>query len=525
MRTNFRGGKKINEKQIVQRLQNLTSTIVTRSQLGQRLGQSFEGDRELYDICGYDQTMTYEQYRGRYTRDPLAKRIVDAYPNATWTVQPDVYDTDKETESSFEEAWQEMIKDPVLKLMQYFSRVDKVAGIGRYGVLYLGYDDGKDAKEEVKGSVKLIYVQAFGEGTCQIVKVEESSKSPRYGKPTLYKITPNNVEENVSRSAVTTTVAAGSVKPFEAHWTRIIHVADGTIDNDVYGTPRLECVWNRLQDIETVCGGSAEMFWRAGFPGLQFVTPPDAQVADESALTDEIEEYIHGLSRYMRLQNMEAKAIPAPGAVTAPDGYFNIFLAQISAATGIPVRILVGSERGELASSQDERGWHDRIKERRMSFATDVVRTFILRMVLVGALPEPDDLKVTWPPIEELNESEKMDIANKKTKAMVDYINGGVDALMTPVQFFTEVLGYSADEAATMLDEVEDYQKELFDDAQNAQPPPQAPGEVAGGSETGPQQNPPPVTNPTGPQPVPPPAQARRQQISKGKKTNKEEQK
>jgi hypothetical protein len=501
-------------RSVVKRLANLTSLLVTRNQYGQALGQSFEGDRQLYDVCGYPLTITYDKYQGRYQRDPLAKRIVNAYPQAMWRVQPDVYENDKAADTMFEKEWMALVEK--LNLFHYFSRVDKLAGIGRYAVLFLGFDDGKDPKEECKKASTLVYVQAYGEGVCQIIKCEEDSKNPRYGKPTLYRITPNVTESNVDRTSTVATVSAGAVKPFDAHWTRILHVADETLDNDVYGTPRLEAVWNTLQNIELTCSGSAEAFWRAGYPGLQFVTPPDATVADEDGLEDEIEEYVHGLSRYMRLQNIEAKAVPNGGPTAAPFDHFQMQLANISAATGIPVRILVGSERGELASSQDERGWHDRIAERRDSFGTAiVVRPFVQRMIDVGVLPEPKELKIDWPPIEEMNESEKMDIANKKIKATTDYINGGCDAIFPPAQFLVEILGYDPEQAKDILAESEDYQeeqeKQAVEDAKN-NPPPPAPGEAAGAPGTG-VSNPPPATTPAGPQPVPPPAQARRMKI------------
>jgi len=501
MRTNNKQSKM---KQLIRKLNNLASITVTRSQLGQRLGQSFDGDRDLYSICGYPTVLSFEEYKGRYDRDPLAKRIVNAYPAATWTVEPDVYETDKAVETAFEKDWAALTEE--MDLCHYFERVDKAAGIGRYGVLFLGFDDGKDPKEPVKNG-KLMYLQVYTEGSCQIITVETDRKSPRYTQPTMYRITPTAVSENVARGSVTTITTPGAAIPFDVHYTRIIHVADNVLDNDIYGTPRLECVWNRLQDIETTCGGSAEMFWRAGYPGLQFVTPPDTQVADESELEDEIESYVHGLSRYMRLQNMEAKAVPG-GGISSPDGFFNMYLASVSAATGIPVRILVGSERGELASSQDERGWHDRIKERRKSFATSgILKPFIDRMIEVGALSDPGEYKTDWPPIEELNENEKMDIANKKVKAIVDYVNGGADALLTPEQFLMEVLGYTPKEAEDILADLEKYQEENLPSQEEAVPPPAAPGEPAGGGEADDSS---PVATPTGAQSIPTPAQGRR---------------
>ena len=40
----------------------------------------------------------------------------------------------------------------------------------------------------------------------------------------------------------------------KVHWTRVIHIAESTLENPIYGIPRLRPVYNRLMDIEKVTG-------------------------------------------------------------------------------------------------------------------------------------------------------------------------------------------------------------------------------------------------------------------------------
>ena len=64
----------------------------------------------------------------------------------------------------------------------------------------------------------------------------------------------------------------------------------------------------------------------------------------------------------------------------------------ISAASGIPLRIMTGSERGELASTQDDGNWASRIEERQLHFAEPMIlRPLIDRLIELRALPEPSD--------------------------------------------------------------------------------------------------------------------------------------
>ena len=52
--------------------------------------------------------------------------------------------------------------------------------------------------------------------------------------------------------------------------------------------------------------------------------------------------------RVIRTQGMELNTLG--GAVANPQGPLDVIIKLVSVASGIPIRILTGSERGELAS-------------------------------------------------------------------------------------------------------------------------------------------------------------------------------
>src|SRR5690606_32676688 len=99
-----------------------------------------------------------------------------------------------------------------------------------------------------------------------------------------------------------------------------------------------------------------------------------------------------------------------------PGPHFDVQIALISAATGIPQRILMGSERGELASSQDERNWAVQVADRQNDFAeTQVLRPFVNRLIGWGILPEPTGghYEVEWPRQDEPTSDQRATIAEK----------------------------------------------------------------------------------------------------------------
>ena len=64
----------------------------------------------------------------------------------------------------------------------------------------------------------------------------------------------------------------------KVHWSRIIHVTDGLLDDEFYGFPRLQRVWNKLDDLLKVVGGGSEAFWLLATPTRQYDIDPKVPV-------------------------------------------------------------------------------------------------------------------------------------------------------------------------------------------------------------------------------------------------------
>lgn len=428
------------------------SEIVSRAQLGSFLGQSFDGDRDLYAACGYPTNITYQEYLGMFVRGGISRRVVDAYPRATWRQFPEVYDTEDEASTSaFEKAWKTLVRDS--DIFSYLRRADILAGVGRYSVLLLGYGDARPLDQPVQKAAKLLYLQPLGEGDAPIATFEEDPKNERYGLPKTYNL---NLRIGDNKSSIS--------KP--VHFSRVLHVTDERMTSDIYGTPRMESVYNYLVDIAKIGGGSAEMFWRAGFPGLALQTDPETALTDEAEaeMEEQLTEYVHKLRRTLLLQGVEAKELA--GSPSDPSGHSSLQLRLISGTTGIPERILTGSERGELASTQDRDNWADRVDERRLQIAEPFLRDFVDAMIATGVLPAPKsgEYLVAWPEIRATTPKEKADLNLVRLQTAAAYVAApGLEILLPPEQFLTRYMDMTPEEAAGVM---EDYEEEM--DAQAA---------------------------------------------------------
>lgn len=432
-------GKELNDQ-----LRNLASNLVGRATLAARMGKSYGTDRDIYTALGYNKNPVFDDYYARYERQDIAQRIVDAPVEATWKEGPRVVETEDPEDTEFEKKWKELAKER--HIFHYLARADKATGIGEYGVLFLGFDDANNSnpgKLAEKAST-LLYMRPYTQANAEINEWEQDPANERYGLPLIYKLQ-------------TSTAQKDGTKSIDAHWTRVIHLAEGLLENDVYGRPKLRLVLNRLQDLDLVSGGSAEMFWRGAFPGMAFKLAEDATIEgqDKSALEDEIENYVHDLKRYMRIQGLDIQQLFIQ--VADPKNHFDLLISLISAATGIPKRILTGSERGELASSQDEKNWANRIDERRKNYIGPMVLTvFIQRLIDVGVLPEPKGgFIIEWSDLFAIGEKDKSDIAKVKAETLAAYTNAmGADMIIPPVMFLKKFMEFNADEIKEIEEEL-----------------------------------------------------------------------
>lgn len=484
-------------------VQNLTSERmeVLRRQTG---GQS-DPRRSIAAECGFPEgTIGVDLYRNMYERNPIAKRVVEVLPHESWQTQPQVYeDEDPEVSTPFEHAWDDLSRnlrggslyqdEEGSPIWEYLHRVDVLSGIGHFGLILLGIDDGKDLQEPVEGSIttnvryanfetamsegerdhllkqfpnesrlisniyqrdkaeqerhvvenvvktasgndpfgpspssqmgtdaqyfgwygktefqaekpsgkkrELMFLRVFPEYLVQVVRYESNLRNARFGQPVMYRITLNDPRD--THSGVGLPIASIYV-----HWSRVLHIADtyqgGASSSEIFGVPRQRPVMNNLLSLEKLYGASGEAYWKACVNAMAFNTHPqlggDVNINMDD-MRDQVENFQNSLQRFLTGVGGSWTSI-AP-TVTDPTPHITMHLEAICICIGCPIRIFKGSERGELASSQDDGAWNDRLKFRQyMYISPKIIVPFIDRLVLLGILPQPkksaEDVVANW---------------------------------------------------------------------------------------------------------------------------------
>lgn len=418
-----------------------------------------EPTRDVDAECGHPVEITIEDYKKAFDRGDLASRVVSVWPDECWSEDPKIFEQEEEQKTKFELAWEELEKR--LKMLSMMQRADVMSGVGRFGLILLGFDDGKrldqpitlqeEGSEGAQGEVKLVYIRVFDESFIEIDSYETDTKNPRYGQPVIYNLTLGE----------TTNEATGKASLVQTrqkvHWTRVVHLTDNRTSSEVFGEPRLKKVWNRVLDVKKIAGGSGEMFWKGGFPGLSLEThPSDVPIEiDTEATKKQIDAYQNGLQRYLTLTGMQAKSLTTQ--VADPTQHVDVQIRLISMTLGIPWRVFLGSEAAQLASEQDTRAWNRRLTRRRNKYLTPfLIMPVIDRLIQAGVLPRPKQVIVEWPSLNTLTDKEEAEVAKAKTEALSKYILVGGNSLIPPFFFLTLVMGFTHEEAVAILDEVGD---------------------------------------------------------------------
>lgn len=416
-----------------------TTILLDRLRWAREHGVTFDGARKEYDILGYDKVVTYRMYRAEYDRGGIAGRVVDVMPDACWRGEVPfeiIEDEDPEKDTPFEQAWKALSTKHAIPSKLY--RADKLSRLSTYSVILIGAPGTLDQElPKVSTPDALLYLKPYSGGggpglnvdrqpvewgaSATIHEYETNPQNPRFGHPKTYKLKQVGL--------------AVDLPP--VHWSRIIHVAEGVLEDEVFGRPALERVWNLLADLRKITGGGSEAFWLRANQGFHVDVDKDmalgvqtgtagqttteyAQVLEK--IREDMEAYKHNLTRWIRTRGVKIETLGSDVANFSNPA--DAVITQIAGSVATPKRVLTGSEMGELASSQDRENFRDQIIGRQTThLGPNVIRQLVDRLIAYGFLPSPKkgerEYQVRWPHIQVLTEQEKSDGAMKWSQTKV----------------------------------------------------------------------------------------------------------
>lgn len=374
-----------------------------------------------YVDFGYPETLTFAQLHKIYTRNGIATAGVNKTVQKTWEQQPFLLEKERDgsqkggdKETSLEREIRQRFAD--LRLWARLADADRRGMVGRYAGVILRLADSKLFREPVErvpgGLEGLVEIIPAWEGQLEVSEWDTDERSETYGQPKMFQF---------NEAAVTSD--SKQPRQFLVHPDRvIIWSRDGTVND----TSSLLPGYNDLIDMEKIKGAGGEGFWKNAKSAPVFEVDKDAKVAaiaqamgvppEEVAdkMNEQVADWQKGFDQLLMLQGMTAKTLSV--SLPSPEHFWAAPVQSFAASLSIPLKILLGSQTGERASTEDADEWARTIMSRRANETVPNIMILVNRLEQFGILPEKD-WHIDWADLTEASMQEKIDRAHKMADA------------------------------------------------------------------------------------------------------------
>lgn len=366
---------------------------------------------------GYPETLTFDLLHKMYCRNGIAAAAVDKTALKTWQDTPYLLEQErdgsqkgKSKETPLEKGIR--LKFSSMRLWAKLAEADRKAMVGGYSGVILRLRDGKrfdQPVDRVGGGLNGLYrIDPVWAGQLKVADWNTDASSETYGEPTMYEFNEANVADDNPNK-----------RQLRIHPDRVIIWSD---DGTVNGRSLLEPGYNDLIDIEKIKGAGGEGFWKNAKSSPVLEMPGDVKIAEMAKamgvtvqdvadkMNEQVEDFQKGFDQMLMLQGMTAKTLGV--TLPSPEHFFGAALQSFAASVGAPVKILVGMQTGERASTEDANEWNQTNMARRVNITHPNIMDFVTRMVTWGILPEKDWF-IDQADLTESSMTEKVDRANK----------------------------------------------------------------------------------------------------------------
>lgn len=359
---------------------------------------------------GFPEQVTYENLYALYRRGGIAHGAVEKLVGKCWQTNPEIIEGDDADESKDETDWEKKTKKIFTKrLWRAFAEADRRRLVGRYAGILLHINDSRTWDQPVVRGKSLKKVTIAWAGSLTVSQWVTDENSADYGQPKQWKY----VES----------LPNGGTNQRFVHPDRVFILGD--YSNDAIGF--LEPGYNACVSLEKVEGGSGESFLKNAARQLNVNFEKEIDFNNLASLygvsIDELQDKFNEVAGEMNRGNdvlmttQGATVAPLVTAVADPSATYNVNLQTFAASVDIPVKVLVGMQTGERASTEDQKYFNARCQSRRgdLSFEIEDFSDKLIDLKIIDAVSEKT---VIWDDLNEQTGTEKL--ANAKTMAEIN---------------------------------------------------------------------------------------------------------
>ncbi|ENC8478496.1 DUF1073 domain-containing protein [Escherichia coli] len=405
---------------------------------------------------GFPEKVTYENLYALYRRGGIAHGAVEKLVGKCWQTNPEIIEGDDADESKDETAWEKNAKKVFTKrLWRAFAEADRRRLVGRYAGILLHINDSRTWDQPVVRGKSLKKVTIAWAGSLTVSEWVTDQKSADYGQPKQWKYVESLPNDGTNQRFV--------------HPDRVFILGD--YSNDAIGF--LEPGYNACVSLEKVEGGSGESFLKNAARQLNVNFEKEIDFNNLASLygvsMDELQDKFNEVAGEMNRGNdvlmttQGATVTPLVTAVADPSATYNVNLQTFAASVDIPVKVLVGMQTGERASTEDQKYFNARCQSRRgdLSFEIEDFSDKLIDLKIIDAVSEKT---VIWDDLNEQTGTEKL--ANAKTMGEINQtMQGSGDEPAFSREEIRTAAGYDNDDEEPLGEEDGDEEDEATDSA------------------------------------------------------------
>lgn len=359
---------------------------------------------------GFPEQVTYENLYALYRRGGIAHGAVEKLVGKCWQTNPEIIEGEQADKKRKETAWEKKAKQVFTnRFWRSFSEADRRRLVGRYAGILLHVRDEKDWNLPVTKGRGLQKVTVAWAGSLTVGEWDTGLNSKTYGQPKMWQYAER--------------LPNGSNRRVNIHPDRVFILGD--YSDDAIGF--LEPGYNAAVSLEKVEGGSGESFLKNAARQLNVNFEKEIDFNNLASLygvsIDELQEKFNEVAGEINRGNdvlmttQGATVTPLVTAVADPTATYNVNLQTFAASVDEPVKILVGMQTGERASTEDQKYMNARCQSRRVDLAFEI-EDFCDKLIDLQIVDSVSQKAVIWDDLNEQTGTEKL--TNSKTMGEIN---------------------------------------------------------------------------------------------------------
>lgn len=405
---------------VVHHQQTGRSMLLDRQQLANMAGQGLDQKRtQAWCEYGYPTQITPQMLYNLYSRGGLANGAVNKVIDTCWRHFPDITEGDEseksESNSKFDRDIKAVFKQSVWSKVKTADLMRLVTGYS--GLVLRIADNGKMNTPVSRSALLKDIIPAWGGVTLTPYEYDDDPFSENYGSVKMWQYKQ--------------TLGNGSQAAVKIHPDRVIIF--GEYDNSTI--PYLQPSYNNFVNIEKIEGAPAESLIKNSARSVHLDFTDKASVDTIARMmgvkVEDLHDRLNDIAKDLNTGNdiaLVTQGVTSRELVSnVPDPRPAYEVNTSSAAPGLkmPVKILIGMQTGERASTEDRAEFNATCYSRcKGELTLDIVR-MVEHFSRIKIIAAPAEFSVNWQDLTDADRPTKLDNAGKMAEINVKFASVG----------------------------------------------------------------------------------------------------